>query len=378
MPITLITGTPGAGKTLLALAMLLKEAGLKGTEEKSIRAQLAEPPETSNLKRNVVVCGVEGLKDGLFDTMESPLDWQEYEDGTLFLVDECWKWFGSHEREVSKDARFLALAEHRHRGMDFIMTAQMPSQLQSHLRGLVSPHFHVARKFGTKLTMRYEWPSLQSSPNSIANRKTAVEVPWSHPDSVYWMYQSATMHTIKRRIPAKVYAMLAMAVLVVVGLGGAGIAAQRFVTRDAPVADNSKTSQSSVGGAVSAIKNVVSGEDYMALRVPRVDGIPSSAPLFDGREVTSYPLLFCMSEGRDGRDACTCITEQNTTVEVDGLACRYIARWGGQYDAYKPRIEERQLDQSAGATGAESRLVPSPERDSDRSPLESLPAPAGA
>jgi hypothetical protein len=347
MPIHLITGTPGAGKTVFALEALLIEAGVKDRSSlKVVRAQLHEEHADTKITRPVVVCGVEGLKPDLFMEMDDPLEWEQYEDGTLFLVDEAWKWFGVQCKDTAKDRRFLALAEHRHRGMDFILTAQMPVQLLQHLRGLVSPHTHITRKFGTKTTIRYEWPSVQSNPNSQASKSISQERLWVNPSGVWEIFQSATLHTIKRKIPLKVLMIPVVALGVAGLLAAAGVAAKRFTSGDAVPEGETASAKASIPATV------VTADDYARVREPRIMAVPASAPIYDGREVTSFPRLFCMSAGLDGRDGCRCVTEQNTRVTVDDAVCRVVARWGGDYDQYREVRAERQSNERDGDRGA--------------------------
>lgn len=355
MPIKLVTGTPGAGKTLLALEQVLKDGGIKDRSSFArIKEQIAEGKQT----RPIVVCGVEGLRPDLFVEMDSPLDWEDYDDGTLFLVDEAWKWLGVQVDKLNKDERFLKFAEHRHRGMDFIMTTQMPAQLHQHIRGLVNPHIHVTRKFGTKATVTYEWPHCVSNPNSKTAKSTSIEKLWSQPTPVYEMYQSATLHTIKRNIPFKVAAIPVVVIAVVGALGGAVWAAKNFVDRDGKIDDPNKLQveagslderekQARLTAATTAAPAVTDGVSYLALREPRVPQIPTSAPIFDGRKVVSYPRLLCIAGGEDGMDSCRCVTEQNTRVNIDFVSCQEIARWGGMYDEYREESEPVQQMQAS-------------------------------
>src|SRR5688572_6801210 len=210
MPIKAITGTPGAGKTLRALQELLSEAGVK---DQSSPAAISAGIQV--VSRPLVVCGVEGLVPGYFREIENPMDWQDLDDGSIVLVDEAWKWWGKHLAHIRTDPRYLALAEHRHRGFDFIITTQSPSQLQDHLRGLVGEHLHVTRKFGTSHTMCYQWPALQESPNGKSIKKEAIETHWKHPAGLYGLYKSATQHTIKRKFPKKILLIPVVLVAVV-------------------------------------------------------------------------------------------------------------------------------------------------------------------
>ena len=97
----------------------------------------------------------------------------------------------------------------------------------------------------------------------------------------------------------------------------------------------------------------LTAEDYIALRVPRLPDVPSSAPIYDDitRPVT-YPKLSCMSSSdpqmvaknhkrltlgyREGKVyGCRCNTQQGTRAVVSFEACMgYVEE--GAFDPAKP------------------------------------------
>lgn len=327
MPITVITGTPGAGKTLLALELFFAELGIDATSEDTLRASLR------NAKRPHAIIGVEGLKPGLFNELESAMEWDDLDDGTLVLVDEAWKWWGKHLTHIRTDERYLRLAEHRHRGFDFIVTTQAPAQLQDHVRSLAGTHHHVMRKFGTSHTMRYEWAMLQESPNSPSIRKSAIEKHWSQPwKKIGWVYQSATQHTIKRKIPLKIIAIPAL-LLAVVALGFTGFKSMASIGDDVvPGARAAAGEHASGSNGLSQGDKVMSTEDWLLRFSPRVAHMPSSAPAYDDRPVVAEPTIACMIGESVG---CICKTEQGTDWELPAATCKRVVLGGGIYDPFK-------------------------------------------
>lgn len=335
MPIKLITGVPGAGKTLLALQTLLKELGIDpaGLSLEGIKAALR-----AQTKRPVCVIGVEGLVPGLFDTREDPYGWQDLEDGTLVLVDEAWKWFGSHELNRKQDDRVLKLAEHRHRGFDFILTCQQPSQLLAFLRGLVGEHVHVTRKFGTATSVVYSWPHLVDDPNGMGYKDRATESVWTQPKAIFDLYQSATLHTIKRKIPWKIWAGAAAGVL---AIGGAVAALYSVST----LFDKTATAAPATAGAPVAgfprksardSDSEMTAEQWTRAHEPVIAGIPWSAPVFQGAQVTTSPDLLCVSsqEPDGSHQSCRCYTEQATPQAMPTALCLTYARHG-VYNPYR-------------------------------------------
>ena len=340
MPITCITGTPGAGKTLSALEELFKELGIsvRGKSPEQLRDELQQKQS-----RPVYVCNVRGLRPGLFEEIADPFGWEDLPDGSLILVDEAWEFFGKHLRNAD-DPRILNFAKHRHRGFDWIMTTQAPSQLSSFMRDLLGRHIHVTRKFGTETTYRYEWPHAQDNPNSQTAKGQAIEQLWQYPKEVFALYESATLHTVKRRIPKKIIIALIAACLSFVAIPGAFVMLWHSLGGDAVAADQA-ASLASEGAerSVASTKpsgegddDVLTAEEYAFMRAPRVEADPASAPIYDRFEVQDYPRMFCMISGdqRIERITCRCRTQQMTPILVDDRICIHVARNG----VWDPRL----------------------------------------
>jgi len=354
VPITCITGTPGAGKTLSALEELLNEIGVewRGKSVEQIREAIQ-----SKVTRPVYVCNVRGLRPGLFEEIDDPFGWEELPDGSLILVDEAWEFFGKHLRN-NDDPRVLNFAKHRHRGFDWIITTQAVSQLSPFMRDLLGRHVHVTRKFGTETTYRYEWPHTHDNANSQTAKSQAIETMWRYPHEIFALYESATLNTIKRRIPKKIVIALVVGALSFVAIPGAFVMLWDTLGGDA-VAAPTQAATARDGEARSAASTEPSGgdgetltpEEYAYLRAPRVDADPASAPLYDRFEVQDYPRMFCMISGDQAveRISCRCRTQQMTPILVDDRVCIHVAR-NGMWDprlrpvGYAPREAERPSD----------------------------------
>lgn len=343
MPITLITGTPGAGKTLLALQTFLNELGV--TDHSSIEAIRSG---LKNAKRPHAVVGVEGLQPGLFNEIDSPMDWRDQEDGTLFLVDEAWKWWGKHLAHIRTDPRYLELAEHRHYGYDFICTTQAPTQLNDHLKALAGPHYHVTRKFGTNTTVRYEWPAVQESPNSLTIKKQGIDAVWKHPKEIFGLYQSATQHTIKRKIPKKLLVIPVIILAVIVGVIFVGKRLSHIGDDVVPAASAAEGEHAAGIAPTPGVKEPMNAEEWAGRFSPRVPELPMSAPAYDDKPVVAEPRIACMIGERVG---CVCKTEQGTDWNMPVSRCRRVVKAGGFYDPFKapenPRERPQESDEAS-------------------------------
>lgn len=354
MPIELFTGLPGNGKTAFMVERLIAEAK-KG-------------------ERPLVAYGVDGLSPGLATVMEDPRQWNavgpdgEYviPDGALIFVDEAWKWFG-HLHDAGRQAtpqHVLQLAEHRHRGIDFVWTTQMPAQLYPFARSLISRHTHVVRRFGTRFTDLYTWEELNDDVKSAAKRDNAQKVVRTLPADVFDQYKSATVHTIKRRLPFKLF-VLPVAVVLSVALLWFGI---NYFRPDAMASRLRAQGTDAPSGAAALLESPsvprrsaepVSVEEYVERQQPRMALAPWSAPLYDDREVTVDPQLYCMSAGAgEGTgEACACLTEQGTRYVVEDHVCRDQARHGPVYNPFRGHgDDDRRVAEESSLSSPETRL----------------------
>ncbi|WP_374013973.1 zonular occludens toxin domain-containing protein [Pseudoxanthomonas koreensis] len=344
MPIEIYSGQPGNGKTALMMERLLQEA------EKG--------------ERPLFAVGIEGLRDGLATPLEDARSWNakdpatgEYivPHGSLIFVDEAWKWFG-HLHDASRQAtpkHVLDLAEHRHRGLDFVWTTQQPNQLYPFIRGLIGSHHHVVRRFGTKMIDVFSWGELNEDVKSSAKRELAQRKTRLLPAHAFDAYKSAEVHTIKARVPFKVLAIPGL----ILAAGILGWWAVSVLRPDAYAASLTGKVQTSAAQAAPAAVPAATGQgdrahrtyatltDYARAHLPRFASMPWTAPVFDERGITADPQLYCMSSmptpSEPGEPSCTCLTEQGTRYDISQPECRTVARHGMPYNPYRERREER-------------------------------------
>ncbi|SMR68823.1 MULTISPECIES: zonular occludens toxin domain-containing protein [Stenotrophomonas] len=359
MPIELFTGQPGNGKTALMMERLVAEA--------------------KSAARPIFAAGIDGLDPGLATVLKDPREWNAVRpgetctcndtesesacdahvipNGSLIFVDESWKWFG-HLHDASRQQtprHVLELAEHRHRGLDFVWTTQQPNQLYPFVRGLIGSHAHVVRRFGTKMLDVYRWGELNEEIKSLAKRDMAQRTTRLLPSQVFGQYKSAEVHTIKARIPFKV---MLLPVLIVVALVCAYWAYTSLRSSDLAGGEGKEgTRSASADAAPSPFRAQGAKEDaprwptaaaYAKDHLPRIGTMPWTAPVFDERQARSDPQLVCMSslEGVDAQGvhqeaSCRCLTEQGTAYELSQPECRTLARNGPVYNPYRERSEER-------------------------------------
>lgn len=369
MPITAYTGLPGHGKTSLMVEHLLKEAKAKNP-------------------RPLVAYGIDGLKPGLATVLKDPREWNAVRDGetchchdtensapceahvipngALIFVDEAWKWFG-HLHNATRQTtppHVLALAEHRHRGIDFVWTMQSPIQIYPFARAMMQDHHHVVRRYGTNFIEVFTWGELNEDVKSVAKRENASRQLRTLPEHAHSAFKSAEVHTIKRRLPTKLIA-LPLVLVAAAGLLWFALNALRPSNMADRIAGESPSAAQAAPGETSKRKadrpdaKPLTPYEYAQRLLPRFPTMPESAPIYDGRPVVSVPQVFCMSseagrvaDGTWAEASVICLTEQGTRYSLPDWQAKHLARWGRPYDAFRERRPEPVNVGGAGGTPA--------------------------
>jgi zona occludens toxin len=323
MPITLITGLPGHGKTLYALARWKDEAVKNG--------------------RPVFHNGIKGLNIPGWQEWKLE-EWQQLPAGAIMVVDEAQFSFPTRGRGAP-DPWVEKLTTHRHLGLDFVVITQNPMLLDSYVRRLVDRHFHVVRKFGTHSATIHEFPN-GARENVATSRDGSIRHEWRYPKAVFELYQSAELHTVKRRIPARVWLLLALPVIIL-ALGWAlwhrmqPEAFQERIDASAGVSAEQRASAGPIGGRAGhqpgQDNRPRSPAEYAADYQPRIAGLPHTAPAYD--EATRptdapYPAA-CVS--MPAKKLCRCYSQQGTRLDTGAELCEQIAA-GGFFVAWKQQV----------------------------------------
>jgi zona occludens toxin len=198
--ITLITGTPGSGKTLYAVWLLAQEV---------------------KRGRRIVVDGIKNLAID-HELVDEPWirDWYERcHANDIIVVDEVQRIWPPVSVSVKPTPDIEKLHVHRHKGVDFIIITQHPQRLNKTIRDLVGRHVHVRRLFGLKQAMVYEWDHCH---NPNAGFRDAVKTRWGYPRKVFDMYTSAEVHTKQKAVIPKALFILPIALVVAIWLGWKG------------------------------------------------------------------------------------------------------------------------------------------------------------
>lgn len=222
----LITGTPGAGKTLFAVSEILKAVK----------------------EDRVVYTNIEGMEmEGVFPLDE--LDWRKYPDGSLIVYDEAHQVFRATGRPgLSNDPVISDMDMHRHRGFDLWFITQFPTKVHHEIRNMVDEHYHLLRQFGAKQATLYKWPESVDVKDQ-GQRSVADKSLFRYPKDCFKYYKSASLHTAKLRIPSKLKFLGAVIALIATFVGWRLVSAGGFASLADPLDSQSPAPAMLAGGA---------------------------------------------------------------------------------------------------------------------------------
>ena len=313
--LTIISGVPGAGKTALAVSMLLAERErnpsrpvfVMGIRDLAVPHELVPPVEQWTVIRR--------------HPDDPSISYPEFTfpDGALVIIDEAQNAFRARAQGSSVPPHVAAMERHRHKGLDFWLLTQHPTMIDANIRKLTGKHLHVRSHWaGGELL---EW-SEAAAPSSAADRAKAIRVRYKPPRKVFSLYKSASMHVKRsRRIPLALYVFV-----VVVAIAGA-LGWRMFGRVSDAIAGRSVYSGAVVdhkageGGVLPARAAPVAPAALSVTSfAPRLVGRPESAPLYDGlRKVVSMPAVVgCMST----QSRCYCVTDQGSDAGLSVEECR--------------------------------------------------------
>ena len=306
-PVTAVTGLPGNGKTLYTICMVKEWA------------------EREN--RQVYYHGIE-----ILDPVALP--WVEFDDGKtwhtlphgcIIVIDEAHKLFPVRPQGSKVPPHVEAIAELRHQGHNLVLITQHPMELDSAIRRRVGRHLHAVRRFGMQACAVFEWSRCVE--NCDKTRKDAIRHEWVYNTKAYAWYKSAEIHTIKRRIPKKVFFLVLVPILLAFAVW---YVFSIFTKQRGGVPSPSPPSVSASGvGASRGRVAMTGGSDlttWHSEQVPRVVGLAHTAPVYDAvtKPVRApYPAACASTKTR-----CTCFTSQATRLVVPDDLCRRIVDEG--------------------------------------------------
>lgn len=334
-PITLITGLPGAGKTLFALA------------------------EFAVGKAKVFQRGIPGCTLPEWD----PEKWADLAPGSTLIVDEAREVYPP-KSPTSEPPAHYKLHRIRHTGVALVIIAQHPNDIDARVRRLVRRHVHLVDVFGLEEAVVHEWNEVRD-PDAAA-RAESVSKRWKYPRQVYSLYKSSTQHRRESRVPLRVrlIPVLWVAAAAAALAGPAWLYWLYVGKKDAPAVASVARPSSPVELAAGAPSRVMgtrgpggpagsdgglSPEAWLAAQTPRVPGLPHTAPVYDSvtQPVVAPAPVACVASA----SRCKCYSQQATALEVPEALCRSIVA-GGYFVAWS--LDGQRVDRVPASAQAAS------------------------
>lgn len=312
--IILMTGVPGASKTINTIKFINEDDQFKG---RPVFYHNIREVKKTNEK------GVEILHGDWTELdNERALKWYELPKGSVVVFDECQDLFPVNtSRRGAPDESLSMFAKHRHAGIDVFLITQESRNIDSFVRRLVNLHRHHSRHFGTHKLKIHEWQNRCSENVHDYHEKLESKTIQSSIDKKYFgVYHSAEVHTQKARLPIGKLALVFLPLFIIPLLV--------YFAWDA-VRTNEATGQVVYGDESSTadVQPVIAGFALMSDYKPRIDGMPWTAPVYDEvREVKQYPWPNCVI--RESTGDCNCYSQQATKMSVDQHTCTNIVRNG--------------------------------------------------
>ena len=311
--ITILVGTPGAGKTLYTMSELKKEFD----EEIELEGNL--------IKRQVYYYNIPGVTVDDWQQLEDPTTWHTLPRGSVIIIDEAHEVFQKMDHKAQIPEHIEAAATLRHRGHTLVLITQHPIDLNIFLRRRCTRFIYLKRPLtqGNWATA-FVWPEYEDRYKDENFQRKADTFTFTYPVEVFDTYKSSQLHTKKKYIPKAAKKSLYIGVIVIMIIISAGFfltqSVQNRIERTQPVELVGTNNQ---GGIVKTIETTL--DNYFAKNQPRIEGLPHTAPVYDGlTEPKIIPKYNCISTEK----RCQCYTQQATRIVTTDNMCRKIIEHG--------------------------------------------------
>lgn len=273
---------------------------------------------------------INGLK--VDHVLKAPEDWRNTPDGSIVYYDEAQQ----HERfrsgtQSNKDDIVQKLQVHRHTGHDIWFITQSPRFLNAFVLDLVGEHYHLHRPYGAKLASVYYWRSCRKQPQSQSSKDVAEnEFLFKYPKNLFDHYKSATTHTVKFKVPKKIwYVLAAIAVL--------GFIVFRMITSE----ETQKFVKPTIGSASSSPEeSKAKNESSDLIAIEQLDTECRKAENIEKQECSKWLDELAKPKG----ESYSITYDPNTPFDIDYSEFQYqvssvpqfigCVKWEGKYYGY--------------------------------------------
>jgi zona occludens toxin len=188
MAIYLITGSPGAGKTLFAVQKIMDELLKTG------RDVYTDIEDFDHEQAGTIPFASE-------DGSPNGRHWELVPDNSIVVLDEVQRSFPQRNPASTVPPYISAMETHRHRGIDIWLITQSPKLIDRHIWPLVERHFHMHRVWGLGRSTCLQWESVAENPSPNQTHDDAQKKNFSFNKKYFGLYKSATVHTAQPKPP---------------------------------------------------------------------------------------------------------------------------------------------------------------------------------
>lgn len=324
MPITLLTGTPGTGKTAWIVKELLEFRKANPTYYifvhgiRNLRGLAFEPvyckSQLCDICRSSTIA-----QDAKY--VENWHEWKEPE--SLIVVDEVQRIWRPRVGSSQITPAVAMLETHRHYGVDFWIISQGSHLFDNFIRLLVGRHIHlVANWAGRK---QYEWSECKQD---VSSKTDAIVRPYTLPKHVFKHYDSAEVHTKQdKRKPLSFYGVIILFCIAAFLIYRVANRLSQTTHPDAvtTTATNDKTVTPETTATTTeqqpTDKKLEPAKPTFPDFKPTIVGVPESAPAYAPLlKVTAVPTITACVYSKK-KDKCTCYTSQATIYPTSKEFC---------------------------------------------------------
>ncbi len=298
--ITVLTGAPGSGKTLYAIAKLLQP--LIGTQVE------ATDDEGNKVKHERVLwTNINGLSlpHEKIDA-EWLAEWHKHvKPGAVICYDEAQKPWPKRVTGSKVPPAVAELETHRHYGVDFVVMTQKPELMDQNVCSLAGRHLHIRRVGNSHNAIVYEWDSVS---RGLLYKNAFKKGGWRYPRKVFDWYKSAEAHT---KMPRSLPFALWIALLAIAGSLYAWPALIGKITQGFnPTGKPKDTAQATPDKSKPAIPSLLTPD--------APEDVPA-APAMPSPPLASSPLLLGCAAGPS---SCRCYGQDGMPVDLEPQACQ--------------------------------------------------------
>lgn len=328
--IYLITGTPGSFKTLSTIGRVLK---------------FQEEAKKNGMDRMVYAANINNLSIPDWENLEHGYDWVDLPDGSIVVIDECQKeeqGFGRMSSTAKVPKHISALEDHRHRGFDIFLITQGPHLLNSHIKPLIDTHWHYLRKYGWDKAHVYTSTGIIKNPETKANLKDLEHSVYKPDKRLYNVYDSATLHTVKKRVPKAIWLGIP-ALIVCLALGYNGMKTVKNLAASDEIVEQQIDEEMMQAQQQDFAQYNEQAFNPMTSYIPRVEALPETAPAYDElRKPQDFPRPHCIASADKQR--CNCYTQQSSLMRDYPFELCIAFVEDGYFDATKAKKNSKEIE----------------------------------